>query len=106
METSPSNGANKDIEDNKTVAALSYLWILCLVILFFKRDSKFAHFHAKQGLLLFALEIVLSFILFIPFINLLWLVIIALSAIGIFRALDGQMKPLPFIGHFADKINL
>ena len=106
METPPTNGANKDIEANKTVAALSYLWILCLVILFLKRDSKFAHFHAKQGLLLFAIEIVLMFTFFIPFAWIVWLVVIALSAIGIFRALDGQMKPLPFIGQFADKINL
>lgn len=99
-------GSDPDVEANKTAAALSYLWILCLVILFFKRNSKFAHFHAKQGLLLFAIEIVLGFAFFIPFVNIIWFAVIALSAIGIFRALDGQMKPLPFIGHYADKINL
>src|SRR3989339_630004 len=43
----------QDVEENKTVAALSYAWILCLVPLLGKRNSKFAQFHAKQGLVLF-----------------------------------------------------
>ncbi|EKD47008.1 MAG: hypothetical protein ACD_66C00259G0004, partial [uncultured bacterium] len=43
----------KDIEDNKVLAALSYIFILCFVPLLLARDSKFAQYHAKQGLVLF-----------------------------------------------------
>ncbi len=38
----------KDIEQNKGVAVLSYLWILFAIPLFLKRDSKFS-----QAVLLF-----------------------------------------------------
>jgi uncharacterized membrane protein len=106
METQPTTAPDPDVEANKTAAALAYLWILCLVILFFKRDSKFSHFHAKQGLLLFAIEIIIGFATFIPFVNIIWLPVLILAAVGIYRALDGQMKPLPFIGHYAERINL
>jgi hypothetical protein len=37
----------KDVADNKLVAALSYIWILFLIPLLAKRDSKFCQFHAK-----------------------------------------------------------
>ena len=42
----------KDINRNRHIAAASYIWVLCLIPLLFKRESKFAQFHAKQGLLL------------------------------------------------------
>ena len=52
-----SSGSDPDVEANKTVAALSYISILFLVPLLGKRDSKFAQFHAKQGLILFTTRI-------------------------------------------------
>jgi len=57
----------KDIEENKVAAALSYVWILCLVPLFLKKNSKFCQFHAKQGLLLFIVEVIGMVIFPIPF---------------------------------------
>ena len=49
---------DQDVENNKVIAAIGYIWILCLVPLFLRRRSAFAQFHAKQGLVLFILEII------------------------------------------------
>ena len=61
--------SNNDIEDNRVIASFSYVWILCLVPLFLKRKSKFAQFHAKQGLLLFVIELFGWLIFWIPLIR-------------------------------------
>ena len=39
----------KDIEENKYIAILSYVWILCLVPLLLKRDSEFVQFGSVSG---------------------------------------------------------
>ena len=74
-----------DVENNKIVAAIGYVWILCLVPLFLKRHSKFSQFHAKQGLLLFILEVFGWLIFWIPLIGWILLVYVSVMAIlGIF----------------------
>ena len=60
-EASESGGGDSDVQQNKGMAALSYLGILCLILLLAKRDSKFAQFHAKQGLVLLIAEVILGF---------------------------------------------
>ena len=76
----------KDIELNKVTAALSYVGILCFVPLFLKRNSKFAQFHAKQGLLLFLVKIVGWIIFAIPFIGwALAIIVILLSFLSVFH---------------------
>ncbi len=93
----------KDIEQNKGVAALSYLWILFAVPLFLKRDSKFAQFHAKQGLVLFVFEL----FGFIPVIGwFLWLAAVLASIYGILEAWNGRATRIPFVADLAEMINL
>ena len=105
-----------DIEANKIFAALSYLGILVIVPFLAAPNSKFARFHANQGLTLFLLIIaysILSFILNVIFtaINLWVLVIlitllifalsiplIVLIILGLMNAIQGKAKELPFIG--------
>src|SRR5680860_1594678 len=95
--------------DNKIIAILSYIGVLCLIPLFTKKDDKFVFFHAKQGLVLFIVEIITYFILTIPgfgwiiapIASLIWF---ALSIVGIINVLGGEMKELPILGKFADKI--
>ena len=97
----------KDINSNKVIAALSYVWILCLIPLFLKRKSKFAQFHAKQGLVLFILELILSLIFWIPIIGwALFIIVIILSLLGIKNALDGKYWEMPVIGKYSKKFNL
>ena len=101
----------KKIDDNKVIAILSYIGVLCLIPLLMKKDDKFVFFHAKQGLVLFIAEIITYFILMIPILgwiiapiaSLIWL---ALSIIGIVNVLGGEMKELPILGKYADKIKI
>ncbi len=110
-EETPTNekktGADPDLEQNKGIAALSYVWILCLVPLLAKRDSKFAQFHAKQGLVLFIIELVASLFWWFPFFGqLLMLALIVVSIIGIVKALNGEWWQMPIVHEWSKKINL
>jgi uncharacterized membrane protein len=98
---------NKDIEENKVMAALSYAWILCLVPLLGKKDSKYAQFHAKQGLILFIIELAASLLLWFPFFGqLLMLALVVVSVIGIIKALNGEWWKIPYIYDWSKKINI
>ncbi|NIA18335.1 MAG: hypothetical protein GWO79_00430 [Actinobacteria bacterium] len=104
--TTPTS-KDPDVEANKTIAALSYVWILCLVPLLGKRNSKFAQFHAKQGLILFIIEIIGSLIFWFPFFGQLLMLAIAVAAVmGIVKALNGEWWKIPYIYEWSKKINL
>lgn len=100
---------NSDIESNKVMAVLAYIGILVLVPILAAKNSKYARFHANQGLVLFIAEIIYNFvsaiiraILPLAVVNILLLVISALflvlSIIGIVNAATGKAKELPVIG--------
>jgi len=103
----------KDLEENKALTFLSYLGILALVPLLAKKESKFAQFHAKQGIVLFVAWFVISWVAgFIPFLG--WFLIvpavsilgIVLAIMGLINVANGEMKDLPIVGEFSKKINL
>lgn len=103
-----------DIRENKAAAAFSYLGILVLVPLLGAKGSKFARFHANQGLALLAASVAYSvtmgivnaallavswrFYAAFSFMRLVGLVFPALSIMGIVNAVGGQAKELPVIG--------
>ena len=112
-----------DIENNKLMALLSYIWILVLVPLFAAKDSKFARFHANQGLLLLIAELIVGLAVGIIssivslVLGLIGLGVIAVAAVGIvgaavgivsliylvlgiYNCVTGKAKELPFIGKF------
>ncbi|MBR5700410.1 MAG: zinc ribbon domain-containing protein [Bacteroidales bacterium] len=103
----------QDIEKNKVMAILAYFGILVLVPIFAAKDSKFAKFHANQGLLVCILGILvgiiyrvllkvattLTMISLVGFIGMaLWIFVGVLAIIGIVNAAKGQAKELPLIG--------
>lgn len=94
-----------DAEKNKVMAILAY--IIFFIPLLAARDSKFATYHANQGLILFLATVILNIVgTIIPLIG--WLIIIpignlgvlVLAIMGIIKAAGGQMVPLPLIGKF------
>lgn len=98
---------NKDVEENKVIAALSYLWLLFLIPMLTKKDSPFAMYHAKQGLVFFIFSTIVGFIVWIPIVGwALGIFSFVLFIIGIMNALGGKSVPLPLIGKFAEKINI
>ena len=58
-----------DIENNKVMAVLAYFGILVLIPIFAAKESKFARFHANQGLVLWLAGIILGVIGVIPIIG-------------------------------------
>jgi uncharacterized membrane protein len=100
----------KDIAENKIIAAIGYFGILFLIPFLAKKESPYAQFHAKQGMLLFFAEVAVSFLAIIPIIGwfliapLGYLALLVLSVIGIINALSGKAQQLPLLGQFADKI--
>ncbi|MFT3951796.1 MAG: zinc ribbon domain-containing protein [Oscillospiraceae bacterium] len=110
-----------DIEKNKGMAIFSYLAILVLIPIFGAPTSKFARFHANQGLILLIIEIawgicsaILTGIFTALFFSGLWgifsllttilylvnLVFLVVAIIGIINAVNGKAKELPIIGKF------
>lgn len=103
-----------DIAKNKGLAALSYLTVLVLVPLLAAKDSKYARFHANQGLVLLLVEVayfivcvILNLIKsFVPLLNipfsivttLLEIALCVLIILGIVNAVQGKAKELPVIG--------
>lgn len=100
-------GDDQDIRENKIIAALSYLGILVLIPLLAKRESKFAQFHAKQGLVMLIIFVVGWVIFWIPVIGwALWIAAIVLDIIGLIQALSGKYWEMPVVGGLAKKINI
>lgn len=98
---------NADIVENKNVAALSYIWVLCLVPLLGRRNSKFAQFHGKQGLVLFIVEIIAGFFVWFPILGqLLMLGLLVISVVGLIKTLNGEWWKIPYLYSWSKKINL
>ena len=98
-----------DIKENKVIAALSYVSILCFVSLYLKKNSPFAQFHGRQGFTLFALGVALWIFSWFPIIGwMVWmlgsLVVVVFSIMGFAKALQGQLWELPFLGSIAKKL--
>lgn len=96
----------KDVEANKAISVLSYIGILFLIPMLAKKDSAYAQFHAKQGLVLFIFGIIVGVVAIIPFIGwiigfIAWIFILVCIIMGIVNALSGKAKELPLIGQFA-----
>lgn len=116
-----------DISDNKVFALLSYIGILVLVPLIAAPKSRFARFHANQGLVLLIGEVAYSTVrgvllgalkllrhvtlfggaLFSPvywavniITGVLSLAFLVFAIIGIINAAQGKAKELPIISKF------
>lgn len=98
---------SRDIENNKVFAILSYIGILFVVGLIAAPKSKFARFHANQGIVLFIIEIVLGIVSgivsFIPVVSgivsaVVGIISLVYMVIGIYNSASGKAKELPVIG--------
>ena len=92
-------------------AILSYLWILCLIPVLMKKENEFVKFHAKQGLVLFIIEMAVAIIGIIPLLGSLiyvlgMLICGILSIIGILQVLMGNKWKIPVVNEWAEKIEI
>lgn len=123
--TGPS-GELPDLDDNQTrheqdaggfvsdegrmAAIMAYIPILCFVPLFTMKDNKEARFHARQGVILFLIELVAVLFLIDAISDLVFkgilLLAAGLSVAGIAFAVQGRNYKLPIIGDLADRSKL
>lgn len=108
---SAPKGNSSDVEQNKGIAAIGYIGILFLVPLLAKKDSPFAQYHAKQGMVLFIFAIILGAVNVVPVLGQLVSLVgsifcLVLFIMGLMNALNGKKVPLPVIGQYAEKINI
>ncbi len=108
----------KDIDENKVLAAISYLGILVLIPLLVKKDSKFVMEHARQGLALFIAEIIVWLIelifSWIPFVgtiiailaDICYVVFAIVSIIALIYALMGKCWKIPLVYDFAKGLKI
>ena len=91
---------------------LAYIGILVLVPIFAAKNSRYARFHANQGLVLLicgaAVIITLSILGIIPYVGIVFRIISYLAGLafaglvvfGIVHVAKGRAKELPLIGKF------
>jgi uncharacterized membrane protein len=108
-ETVPVQSDANDVQQNKVMAILAY--VLFLIPLLAAKESKFAMYHANQGLILFIAGVIGSVVVGIlttisfgilgvclgPLFTLAYFIFMIL---GIINAANGEMKPLPYIGNY------
>lgn len=93
-----------DVEANKGMAIVAY--ILFFVPLIAAKNSRFAMYHANQGLTLFLAFAICNVVLgILPFIGwfllpLVNLALFILMVLGIINAAQGRARPLPVIGAY------
>ena len=97
-------------QEGRMAAIMAYIPLLCFVPLLSMKDNKEAHFHARQGVLLFLIEVVAAIFLIDGISSFIFkgilLIAVALSIVGIYFALQGKNYKLPIIGDLADKTKL
>lgn len=91
----------------RLIALLSYLSILFLIPLKRFRKSEFIYYHAKQGLGLFILSIIVIFFFWLPVVG--WVAAMAFLVLwftGIMNVLTGKKEPVPVIGRISERVSI
>ena len=110
-----SDSVNEEqIKEGAPFAALSYILFLWVFSFIWRKNNKFALYHAKQGLALFILEIAYWILSLVPFLGnifrwfypLSFLIFVGISFYGIYGALTAKFIKIPFITNFAQKLVL
>ncbi len=107
----------QDIQTNNMLSLVAYIGLLFWIPLVAASKSKFARFHANQGLVLCLFSIVLSvassivyaILDLIPFVGAILILILSIAifvvevgymALGIYNCVKGRANELPLIGKF------
>ena len=111
----------EDIERGRLVGAVAYLPGLCFLGLLGAPENPFVGFHARQGLLLLLLEIVIWVFLAIydasigripllgPLIGylikfVLWCGVLLATVFGVAKAAGGEVARLPYLGDQIERV--
>ena len=115
MVVKKKRGSKKqDFNESKLFAFFAvFLTIIGFIIaLIAKRDDPYVMFYAKQGLVLFIAQVIISILAAIPFLGwfllgpILWVIFVVVWIMAWINALSGKKKDTWLIGEFAKKIRL
>lgn len=87
--------------DQNLMAAMSYLWLISIIMLAVKRNDEFIQFHARQGVVL----LIISAFGLIPVIGwIVWCLAILGMVIGLYHAWRGERYEIPFVFGWSEKL--
>jgi len=107
-----SSGAGQGFktDEGRLAAVMSYIPFLCFIPLLNMKHNEEARFHARQGVMLFLVEVLAVLFLFDRISQFVFtailIVAVAFSMAGIYFALQGKNYRLPIVGDLADKSKL
>jgi len=99
------------IKEGRFFAVISYVSFLCIITLLLKKNNNFALYHAKQGLVLFVMEVVAFILSIIPLLGWLigifgYMLFLLLSLWGIMQAALGIYCRIPVITEISENVIL
>jgi len=106
----PQSGDRFKTDEGRMAAIMSYIPFLCFLPLLNMKENKEAQFHARQGVMLFLIEL-LAVLFLIDGISkfvfqAILIVAAALSVAGVYFALQGKNYKLPVISDLVEKSKL
>ena len=103
-------GDSGDSAGNNLLVVFSYVPLFCLFPILKMGSDENLRFHARQGLVLFLIEIVAALFLIPALSSLFWKAVliacIGSAVAGILFSLQGKRYRLPVIGDLAEKIKV
>ncbi|MEY4722687.1 MAG: hypothetical protein RLZZ324_200, partial [Candidatus Parcubacteria bacterium] len=95
-------------EPHHVMAMLSYLGILFLIpLLMDKHHDEFVLFHLRQGIVMFALEVLASMLFWNRNAgDMLTFALIVVSLVAAYRTYKSEKWVLPIVGQYAQRIKL
>lgn len=98
----------EEIQQGKTMAIVAYLIFFIPLLMEDMRKNKFVMFHTEQSILIVILYVLVSIVgtLTCGVGMVLYILCIVLQVIGIINAANGEVKLLPVIGQYGEKLNL
>lgn len=97
-------------DEGRLAAVMAYIPFLCFIPLLNMKHNAEARFHARQGVMLFLIELVAFLFLFDRISEFVFtavlIVAVSLSIAGIYFALQGKNYRLPIVGDLAEKSKL
>lgn len=111
----------EDVERGRVLAAVSYLPGLCFIGLLGATENAFIGFHARQGFLLFMVEVglVVFFTIYdatlgqIPYVGpfvgyvvkfLVWTSVLLVTGFAVAKAASGETTRLPYLGENIERV--
>ena len=115
------DATREEIDDGRILAAVSYLPALCFVGFAAAPTNRYVQFHARQGLILFGLEVAAWVAVWIvavsvgriPFIGIviaalcelaIGLLCLAVTVYGVAKGASGTFARIPFLGDGIEKV--